>query len=109
MNKNINHEVKSNRNNKEIRTATYKELKNLVRWTAYTIIYVGYICVLAGYLLEVYHGNVSFDMNTALCISPYLMLVGAFAKVVVPLRIVFIVLSLLILTIFVIYMSCVPR
>ena len=62
-------------------TFTDKELKNLVRWTAYTIIYVGYICVLAGYLLEVYHGDVSFDMNTALFISPYLMLVGAFTKV----------------------------
>lgn len=88
---------------------TDKELKNLVRWTAYTILYAGYICVLAGYLLEVYHGDVSFDMNTALCISPYLMLVGAFTKVVVPLRIVFIVLSLLILTIFLIYMSCGPQ
>ncbi len=88
---------------------TDKELKNLVRWTAYTILYAGYICVLAGYLLEVYHGDVSFDMNTALFISPYLMLVGAFTKVVVPLRIVFIVLSLLILTIFLMYMSCGPQ
>ena len=85
-----------------LETFTDKELKNLVRWVAYTILYAGYICVLVVYLLEVYHGDVSFDMSTALFISPYLMLVGAFAKVVVPLRIVFIVLSLLILTIIVI-------
>ena len=79
-------------------TFTDKELKNLVRWTAYTILYAGYICVLVDYLIKVYDGHYYFN----LWIIPYLMSAGVFAKVVVPLRIVLIVLSLLILTIIVI-------
>ncbi len=57
-------------------TFTDKELKNLVRWTAYTILYAGYICVLVDYLIKVYHGDVSFDMNTALCIRDIQIIVN---------------------------------
>ena len=74
---------------------TDKELKNLGRRLAYTILYAGYIwIIIVGFVFD---GSLQSD-DVLISIGAYLVFAGAFAKVVVPLRTVFIMLTLLIVT-----------